>query len=63
MNPKKPSSLWDDVRAAIRGWIGGSGDDDEEGEQAQDPGLLFHALFTAPMVIMLIALGRRGLGL
>lgn len=60
MKPRKPNTLWDDLREAWRGWIGG---DDDEGEKAQDPGLLFHALFTAPMVIMLIALGRRGLGL
>ena len=61
MRPGKPNSLWDDLREAWRGWIGGG--EDDEGEKAQDPGLVFHALFTAPMVIMLIALGRRGLGL
>jgi hypothetical protein len=34
-------------------------DDDDEGEQAQDPGLLFHALFTAPLVIAIFSAFRR----
>ena len=53
---RKPKTLWEEVRAALRGWLGS---DDEEGEKAEDPALLFHALFTAPLVILLLALAAR----
>ena len=59
MKRRKPRTLWDDFRAALRGWV----DDEDEGEKTQDPALLFHALFTAPLVIAMIALGRRAAGL
>jgi hypothetical protein len=52
----RPKTLWEEVRAALRGWLG---PDDEEGEKAEDPALLFHALFTAPLVIVLLALATR----
>lgn len=54
-NRNKPKGLWDEVRAFM-GWVE---EDDEEGEQAQDPALLFHLLFTVPMVITVFATMRR----
>jgi len=38
-------------------------DDDDRGEQAEDPALLFHLLFTVPLVISMIAAARRLAGL
>lgn len=55
MGNRKPRSLWDEVRA-LMGW---SEEEDEEGEQAQDPALLFHLLFTVPLVITVFASVRR----
>ena len=55
MRRRKPRTLWDELRAMLRG----QPDDDEEGEQAQDPALLFHALFTVPLVIALFTAFRR----
>ena len=55
MRNRNPKSLWEEVRAFM-GWVD---DDDEEGEQAQDPALLFHLLFTVPLVITVFATTRR----
>ena len=55
MGNRNPKSLWDELRAFI-GWVD---DDDDEGEHAQDPGLLFHLLFTVPLVITVFATTRR----
>ena len=56
MRNRNPKSLWEEVRAFM-GWV--DDDDDEEGEQAQDPALLFHLLFTVPLVITVFATTRR----
>ena len=55
MRKRKPRTLWDDLRDVLNG----RPDDDDEGEQAQDPALLFHALFTVPLVIALFSAFRR----
>ena len=55
MRNRNPKSLWDELRSFM-GWVD---DDDEEGEQAQDPALLFHLLFTVPLVITVLATTRR----
>jgi len=55
MGKRKPRTIWDELRAVLNG----RPDDDEEGEQAQDPALVFHALFTVPMVIAIFAVFRR----
>ena len=47
--------LWDELRRTIETWIGDADDD----ERSSDPTLLMHLLFTAPVVIALLALARR----
>ena len=54
----KPRTLWGDVRAAL----GFPEHDEDEGEKAQDPALLFHLLFTVPLLISLISAARRLVG-
>ncbi len=55
MRNRNPKGLWDEVRAFM-GWVE---EDDDEGEQAQDPALLFHLLFTVPLVFTVFAMMRR----
>jgi hypothetical protein len=55
---RKPKTLWDELRAVLDG----RPDEDDEGEQAQDPALVFHALFTVPLVIALFVALRRLMG-
>jgi hypothetical protein len=55
MKRRKPKTIWDELRAVLNG----RPDDDDEGEQAQDPALLFHALFTVPLVIAVFSVFRR----
>ncbi|HEX4763053.1 MAG TPA: hypothetical protein VFU92_01900 [Usitatibacter sp.] len=55
MRRRKPKTIWDELRSVLEG----RPDDDDEGEQAQDPALLFHALFTVPLVISLFVALRR----
>jgi hypothetical protein len=52
-----PKHLWEDLRRAIDEWM--VPDEDGEGEQADDPTLLFHLCFTAPLVIGVLAMLRR----
>lgn len=52
-----PKELWNELRQAIDDWM--VGERDGEGEQADDPTLLFHLCFTAPLVIAAIALARH----
>ena len=56
MRRRKPKTIWDELRSVLEGR---PDDDDDEGEQAQDPALLFHALFTVPLVISLFVALRR----
>ena len=53
-----PKDFWNELRQAIDDWM--VGDRDGEGEQADDPALLFHLAFTAPLLIAAIALARHG---
>ena len=55
---RKPKTIWDELRAVLDG----RSDDDDEGEQAQDPALLFHALFTVPLVIAMLVSFHRLMG-
>ena len=55
MRDRNPKTLWEELRA----FIGFVDEDDDEGEQAQDPALLFHLLFTVPLVITVFATMRR----
>ena len=55
MRDRNPKNLWEELRA----FIGFADEDDDKGEQAQDPGLLFHLLFTVPLVITVFATMRR----
>ncbi|HUP97719.1 MAG TPA: hypothetical protein VM073_07255 [Usitatibacter sp.] len=55
MRNRNPKSLWDELRSFM-GW---SDKDDDEGEQAQDPALLFHLLFTVPLVVAIFCASRR----
>ena len=48
--------MWLDEVRAFMGWVE---EDDDEGEQAQDPALMFHLLFTVPLVITVFAMMRR----
>ena len=43
-----PKSLWDELVRAFHGWMG---NEDEEGEKAQDPTFMFHMLFTVPLLL------------
>ena len=52
-----PKDLWNELRQAIDDWM--VGERDGEGEQADDPTLLFHLAFTAPLLIAAIALSRH----
>jgi hypothetical protein len=52
-----PKHLWDDLRRAIDEWM--VPEDDGEGEQADDGTLLFHLIFTAPLVIGVLTMLRR----
>jgi hypothetical protein len=56
MRRRKPRTLWDELRVMLGGR---PHDDDDEGEQAEDPALLFHALFTVPLLIALVAAFQR----
>jgi hypothetical protein len=48
-------SLWDELRRTLHGWM----DDEDEGEKAQDPTFTFHLLFTAPLVLGILAMMAR----
>ena len=54
-----PKDFWNELRQAIDDWMVGDRDSDGEGEQADDPTLLFHLCFTAPLVIGVIAMLRH----
>jgi hypothetical protein len=56
MRDRKPKSLWDELVRAFHGWMGA---DDEEGEKAQDPALMFHLLFTVPLLLGLYTIITR----
>lgn len=51
-----PKTLWDELLRAFHGWMN---PDEDEGEQAQDPSLMFHLLFTVPLLIGLYTMMTR----
>lgn len=53
MSNWNPKGLWDELKRTF----GGASDDDEE--QSSDPTLLFHLMFTAPLLIGILAMVRR----
>lgn len=55
MRNRNPKGLWDEL-CSFMGW---ADEDDDEGEHAQDPALLFHLLFTVPLAITMLATARR----
>ena len=48
-------ALW----AELKRTLGGEPDDDGEGEQSSDPTLLYHLMFTAPLLLGLLLAMRR----
>lgn len=46
----RPKSLWDELLRAFHGWM-----DEQDDEQTQDPALVFHLLFTVPLVLGIFA--------
>jgi hypothetical protein len=54
MRDWKPKSLWDELRRAFHGWM--EDDEGEQREQASDPSLMFHLVFTAPLLLGLYAM-------
>ena len=54
MSHRDPKSLWDELMRALRG----RGDDDDD-RSAVDPNVVFHLLFTLPLLIGLLATARR----
>ncbi len=57
MRDWKPKTLWDELLRTVQGWM--QPEEDEEGEKAQDPSLMFHLLFTVPLVLGLYAMARH----
>ena len=53
MSQWDPKTLWDELKRTFGGWT----NDDEE--QSSDPTLLFHLMFTAPLLLGVLALMRR----
>ena len=51
MSDRHPS-LWDELRRALAHWM--ERDDDDDREQAGDPTLHYHLLFTAPLLIAVL---------
>lgn len=58
MKDWNPKSLWDELLEALRGDID---DGEEQGEQSYDPALVFHLIFTIPLLIGIVSLARRTL--
>ena len=56
MSDWKPKSLWDELLEAV---MGRRDDDDEDDEQARDPSLMVHLMYTAPVLIALFAMMKR----
>ena len=57
MRDWKPKSLWDELRRALHGWM--KDDEGEQREQASDPSLMFHMIFTAPVLLGLFVMMTR----
>ena len=53
MSDWNPKSLWDELKRTFER------DNSDDEEQSSDPTLLFHMMFTAPLVIGVLAMVRR----
>jgi hypothetical protein len=51
-------SLWNQFLRAFDHWLDDERDDDGE-EASEDPALMYHLMFTAPLVIGFLAIVRR----
>ena len=58
MKDWNPKALWDELVRTLSG----TEDDDRksDGEQSSDPTLLFHLMFTAPLLLGLLMMAKRG---
>jgi hypothetical protein len=54
---KHDDSLWNQLLRAVDHWLDGDLDDDEE-QASEDPALLHHLMFTAPLVIGFLIIVR-----
>ena len=52
MSDWSPESLWERLQRALEGWM-------DEDIDVDDPSLLFHVLFAAPLLIAVVILLRR----
>lgn len=52
MSDWNPKSLWDELVQTFKGWT----DDDEDDEQARDPGVMYHLMYTAPLLLAVFAM-------
>jgi len=53
MSHWNPKAIWDELLRTLRGA------DEDRDDQAADPNLLFHLLFTAPLLLSLLAMAKR----
>lgn len=56
MRDLDPKNLWDQLVASLRGWMD---EEEEDEEQASDPGLVFHLTLTIPIVIGILMMVRQ----
>ncbi len=61
MSDWNPKSLWDELVRALRGWPRDErGKRGKRDEKSADPTLMFHLLLTAPLLLGLLLMARRG---
>ena len=53
MSDWNPKSLWDELKRTF------ARDESDDEEQSSDPTLLFHMMFTAPLLLGVLAMVRR----
>lgn len=58
MKDAKHDSLWSQFLRAFNHWLDDDLDDDQE-QASEDPSLMYHLMFTAPLVIGFLAIVRR----
>ncbi|HET7728742.1 MAG TPA: hypothetical protein VFK48_01800 [Usitatibacter sp.] len=58
MKRSEPKGLWEEIRSAFSQWLDGDPSDAEE-EASDDPSMMFHLLFTMPLIIGILVTVRR----
>ncbi|HUP29998.1 MAG TPA: hypothetical protein VM122_07495 [Usitatibacter sp.] len=58
MKDAKQESLWNQFLRAFDHWLDGESEEETE-EASEDPTLLYHLMFIAPLVIGFLAMARR----